>query len=49
MTMNDRSVLLRPHAQQLVDRYSERKAEMEISREDHSAIAIGAARTCLEA
>ncbi|AGH48889.1 NADPH-dependent FMN reductase [Sphingomonas sp. MM-1] len=45
------TVLLRPHAQQLVDRYSERKAaEMEISRgEDHSAIAIGAARTCLEA
>ena len=37
------TVLVRPHADQLVDRYSERKAAgMRAIAEDHSAIAIGA-------
>jgi len=36
------TVLMRPHAAQLVDRYSERKAMgLAVSTEDHSAIAIG--------
>lgn len=38
------TVLMRPHASQLVDRYSERKAAgLRVNAEDHSAIAIGAA------
>lgn len=37
------TVLVRPHADQLVDRYSERKAAgMRAIAEDHSAVAIGA-------
>ncbi|NIJ07998.1 arsenic resistance protein ArsH [Sphingomonas vulcanisoli] len=36
------TILMRPHANQLVDRYSERKAAgRKIVSEDHSAIAIG--------
>ncbi|RZA15298.1 MAG: arsenical resistance protein ArsH [Proteobacteria bacterium] len=36
------TILLRPHAGQLVDRYSERKATgVTTAQEDHSAIAIG--------
>lgn len=36
------TILLRPHAAQLVDRYSERKASgVTTTQEDHSAIAIG--------
>jgi arsenic resistance protein ArsH len=36
------TVLMRPHAAQLVDRYSERKATgVSVQQEDHSAIAIG--------
>ena len=36
------TVLMRPHAAQLVDRYSERKeAGLETPKEDHAAIAIG--------
>ena len=40
------TVLVRPHADQLVDRYSERKAAgLQTITEDHSAIAIGARAT----
>ena len=40
------TVLVRPHADQLVDRYSERKAAgLRAISEDHSAIAIGAGAT----
>ncbi|MBN8809123.1 MAG: arsenical resistance protein ArsH [Sphingomonas sp.] len=40
------TVLVRPHADQLVDRYSERKgAGLRAIAEDHSAIAIGAGAT----
>jgi arsenic resistance protein ArsH len=36
------TVLIRPHAAQLVDRYSERKAQdIVVETEDHSAIAVG--------
>lgn len=36
------TVLIRPHAAELVDRYSERKAQgIVVTDEDHSAIAIG--------
>jgi arsenical resistance protein ArsH len=36
------TVLMRPHAMQLVDRYSERKARGIFDLpEDHSAVAIG--------
>ncbi|MDF2382224.1 arsenical resistance protein ArsH [Nostoc ellipsosporum NOK] len=39
------TVLMRPHAVQLVDRYSERRAAGILARtEDHSAIAIGQSR-----
>lgn len=39
------TVMTRPHASQLVDRYSERKAAgRQVETEDHSAIAIGAAK-----
>lgn len=39
------TVLMRPHAVQLVDRYSERRAAGRMARtEDHSAIAIGQSR-----
>lgn len=34
------TILLRPHADQLVDRYSERKTRGRITDEDHSAVAV---------